>query len=56
MKKAISGAVSDAAAGSVMIKTGRSLLDLVMETTDLDMSSFSGMARQRPDWGGSKSQ
>lgn len=56
MKKGISRAVSDTAARSIMIKTGYSLLDLVMETTDLDMSSFNGMPRQRPGWGGSKSQ
>lgn len=27
-----------------------------MDTTDLDKSSFSGMSRERPDRGGSKSQ
>lgn len=47
--------MSNAAAGSVKIKTGNSLLDLVTWTSLTLTRAFSGMAKQRPAFGESRS-
>lgn len=47
--------MSNAAAGSVKIKTGNSLLDLVTWRSLTSTRAFSGMAKQRLDFSGSRS-